>query len=103
MEELIRKEIPAHILARICWIGYRKNDVEDTENEMLIFEKAYRQFLLTKTYLGQAQNETKLKDFIKILTELNSIYQEGKLIDCDDDEDALEGRIILGRTNIGNI
>ncbi len=103
MEELIRKEIPAHILARICWIGYRKNDVEDEENQMLIFEKAYKQFLLSKTNLGQGQNEPKLKDLIKILTELNSIYPEGRLIDCDDDEDVLEGRIILGRTNIGNI
>ncbi len=103
MEELIRKEIPAHVLARICWIGYRKNDVKDDENQMLIFEKAYKQFLLSKTNLGQGQNETKLKDFIKILTELNSIYPEGRLIDCDNDEDVLEGRIILGRTNIGNI
>ncbi|MCF6331942.1 MAG: hypothetical protein L3J11_01550 [Draconibacterium sp.] len=103
LEELIRKEIPAHILVRICWIGYRKNEVEDDKNEMLQFEKAYNQFLLAKTKLGQAQNINKLKKLIKILSELNSIYPSGRLIDCDDEEDSLEGRIILGRTNIGNL
>lgn len=103
MEELIRKEIPAHILARICWVGYRKNEVEDDKNEMLLFEKAYKQFLVAKTKLGQAQNSAKLKKLIRILSELNSIYPSGKLIDCDDEEDSLEGRIILGSTNIGNL
>ncbi|NQU52328.1 MAG: hypothetical protein HQ522_07285 [Bacteroidetes bacterium] len=103
LEELIRKEIPAHILVRICWVGYRKNEVEDDQNEMLQFEKAYKDFLLAKTKLGQAQNSSKLKKLIKILNELNSIYPSGRLIDCDDEEDSLEGRIILGRTNIGNL
>ena len=103
LEELIRNEIPAHVLARICWIGSRNNEVADNENEMIQFEKAYKQFLLAKTKLGQNQYSGKLKKLIKILSELNSIYPSGRLIDCDDEEDSLEGRIILGRTNIGNI
>ncbi|MEN8115385.1 MAG: hypothetical protein ABFS16_00280 [Bacteroidota bacterium] len=103
MEDLIRKELPAHVLARICWIGDRKNNVPDTENEMMLFEKAYKEFLLTKTNSGQQQDETKLKNLIDILTELNTIYPTGRLIDCEDEEDSLEGRIILGQTNIGNL
>jgi len=103
MEVLIRKEIPAHILARICWVGHRKNDVEDDKNEMLQFEKAYHAFLLAKAKQGKAQSSGKLKKLIKILSELNSIYPAGKLIDCEDEEDTLKGRIILGRTNIGNL
>ena len=102
MEELIRKEIPAHILARICWVGYRKNDVPDTENEMLQFEKAWKEFLLGKTSSAPDLN-LKLKSLNQILSELNSIYPTGRLIDCDDETDSLKGRIILGRTFIGNL
>ncbi|MGC9356211.1 MAG: hypothetical protein ACP5D9_20355, partial [Mariniphaga sp.] len=103
LEELIRKELPAHVLARICWVGYRKGQVPDEENDMLRFEKVYKEFLLSKTNLGQEQDADKLKELIKILNELNSVYPTGKLIDCDDEDEKLEGRIILGRTNIGNI
>ena len=102
MEELIRKEIPAHILARICWVGYRKNDVPDTENEMLQFEKAWKEFLLAKTTSAPDLSQ-KLKNLNLILSELNSIYPTGRLIDCDDETDSLKGRIILGRTFIGNL
>lgn len=102
MEELIRKEIPAHILARICWVGYRKNDVPDSENEMLQFEKAWKEFLLAKTSSAPDLNQ-KLKNLNQILSELNTIYPTGRLIDCDDETDSLKGRIILGRTFIGNL
>ncbi len=103
MEELIRKELPAHVLARICWIGERDKLIPDEENEMIQFEKAYQEFLLAKTNSGQEQDETKLKNLIAILTELNTIYPTGRLIDCDDDADFLGGKIVLGRTNIGNL
>ena len=103
MEELIRKEIPAHILARICWIGDRKNEVDDDKNEMLLFEKAWKEFLLAKTKGDTEKIKIKLEALINILSELNSIYPTGRLINCDDEEDLLEGRIILGRTYIGNL
>lgn len=103
LEELIRKELPAHVLARICWVGYRIGKLPDEENQMVQFETIYKDFLLSKTNSGQAQDETKLRDFIKILSELDSIYPSGKLIDCDDEDEELEGKIILGRTNIGNL
>lgn len=103
MEELIRKELPAHILARICWAGHRIKDVPAKENDLLIFEKAYREFLFSKTNLEQKQNEKKLKELNKILPKINSIYPTGSLIDCDNEEDSLKGKIILGRTNIGKL
>ncbi|QIA08476.1 hypothetical protein [Draconibacterium halophilum] len=103
MEDLIRRELPAHVLARICWIGEPRGWVDDDKNDMVQFEKEYKDFLLSKTKSGQKQVKTKLKKLIKSLEQLNSIYPEGRLIDCDDEEDSLEGRIILGRTNIGNL
>ena len=103
LAELIRKELPAHLLARICWVGYRKGQVPDDANDMLRLEKAYKAFLLAKTHRGQEQDEEKLKELINILNEVSSVYPTGKLIDCDEEDESLEGRIILGRTNIGNI
>ncbi len=103
MEELIRKELPAHVLARICWIGERDKLVADDKNEMKLFEVAYQNFLLDKTNSVQEQNEDTLTKFIKILTDLNTIYPTGRLIDCDDEKDLLGGKIVLGRTHIGNL
>jgi hypothetical protein len=104
LEELIRKELPAHILARICWIGYRKDFVPNNENQMLSFEDCYRKFLISKTKSEQTEEHgNTLKDLIKIIGELNSIYPSGRLIDCDDEDDSIEGKIILGRTNLGNL
>ena len=103
LEELIRKELPAHVLARICWVGHRKGQVPDEENDLVQFEKIYKDFLLSKTNSGQAQDETILKAFNKILSELNSVYPSGELIDCDDEDEELDGKIILGRTNLGNL
>ncbi|WP_346857594.1 hypothetical protein [uncultured Draconibacterium sp.] len=103
MEDLIRKELPAHVLARICWIGERGNKVPDDQNEMFLFENVYREFLLAKTNSGQEQDEDTLTKLIKISSELNTIYPTGRLIDCEDEDDLLEGKIVLGRTNIGNL
>ena len=103
MEELIRKELPAHVLARICWPGYRKNNQPASENDMVDFENAYKAFLYHKTNAGQKQDEIILNNLNNILPNLNSIYPAGKLIDCDDESDSVSGKIILGRTNIGNL
>lgn len=37
MEDLIRRELPAHVLARICWVGERSGYVADAENRMKQF------------------------------------------------------------------
>jgi hypothetical protein len=101
MEELIRKELPAHVLPRICWVGNAKNVVLDNENDMLQFQEAYHQFLLSKTNNEQQQNIDKLTGLIGIMSKLNTIYPHGRLIDCKDEDESLEGKIILGRTNLG--
>jgi hypothetical protein len=100
MEDLIRRELPAHILPRICWIGQRKDEVPDDENQMVILENVYREYLLSKTNLGQEQDIPKLLELIDIMSKLYTIYPSGKLIDCDDEDEDIEGKIVLGRTNI---
>ncbi len=102
LEELIQKELPAHILAKICWIGYPKSyDTKEEENEMVALEEAYQDWLFTKTNMGQKQPDTELKRLIKIMSTLHTIYTQGKLHDCDDDEEQQD--IILGRTNLGKL
>lgn len=102
LEELIQKELPSHILAKICWIGYPKSyDTKGEENEMVELEEAYKAWLLAKTDMGQKQPTTKLKRLIKIMSTLHTIYTQGTLHDCDDDEEQQD--IILGRTNLGKL
>ncbi len=101
MEELIQEELPAHVLAKICWIGSRKGTVPDASNELLQFQTTFKNFLLAKTDLGQGQNGPVLNAFKDVLLNLNTIYPKGRLYDCD--TEAAEGKIILGRTKLGTL
>ena len=101
MEDLIRKELPAHVLARICWIGYPAGSVENDKNEILQLEQAWKSFLDTMN--KPDQDKQILIDLKTILSKLHSIYPTGFLYDCDDETENLKGKIILGKTNLGNI
>lgn len=101
LENLIREELPSHIAPKICWVGYRKDLVEDDENDLIQFEKTYKEFLLKRTKLDQQHHPVSLKAFIESLMKLNTIYPVGRLHDCDSNE--IDGKIILGRTNIGSL
>ncbi len=103
MEDIIRQELPAHILPKICWVGHRKDTVKDDENDLLCFEKAFKEYLIAKTNLEQEQPEGENKKLIDAMSKLNTIYPEGRLLDCTDESDELEGRIILGQTNLGTL
>lgn len=102
LEDLIQKELPAHILAKICWIGYPKSfEMNGEENEMVELEEAYKAWLIAKTDIGQKQPTAKQKRLIKIMSTLHTIYTQGKLHDCNVDEEQQD--IILGRTNLGKL
>jgi len=72
MEDLIRRELPAHVLARICWIGYPDGAVENDKNEMIQLETAWKTFL--ETMNKNDQDIQVLKDLRNILSKLHSIY-----------------------------
>lgn len=98
-EDIIRQEIPSHILGKICWIGHRNGSIDDNENDLIRFEKTFKQFLLDKS----EEKQDHLPQFVEALGELNSIYNVGELFDCNDESDDITGKIILGRTNLGTI
>ncbi|WP_025741553.1 hypothetical protein [Aquimarina pacifica] len=105
MENVIKQEIPAHVVARICWVGHRKGEVDDTENGLLLFENAYKEFLMAKTEYPQENDEeemAKLKEFIARLFSLQTLYPAGRLIDCENDSD-IDGQVILGKTTLGTL
>lgn len=101
MEELIQEELPAHVLAKICWIGSRRGQVPDPDNELLQFQDTFKEFLESKTDAGQGQDGPVLIAFKDVLLNLNTIYPKGRLYGCDDE--AADGKIILGRTKLGTL
>ncbi len=110
-EQLIREELPAHVLAKICWVGQPKSLVPDSENDLLNIQKKYKLFLQQITCKNQITSEAKLlkrrksiNDLVRCLGDANTIYHSGRLHDCDNDATEESGtKIILGRTNIGNL
>ncbi|SEC21266.1 hypothetical protein SAMN04489761_2390 [Tenacibaculum sp. MAR_2009_124] len=114
MEKIIKETLPSHVLPKICWIGYRDNELQDKEaNDLLQFENAYKDYLFSKATIqkdptegqtDQDQPPLELKTFIDKLTKLSNVYPTGRLFDCsDDDNESLSGNIILGKTNLGSL
>ena len=107
LELLIQEELPSHIVPRICWIGHRETYLleEGEINQLVTLEKAYKQYLTelkaNKMEGTPIEHQTWL-DFKDILFDLFTLHPVGRLFDCDSDED-LEGKIILGRTNLGSL
>lgn len=103
-EQIFRQEAPAHVLLKICWVGYE---------DMLNFQKAYKNWLenyrhfrlkycsktlIKKDFTTFSQYH---KELIKRLKELNTIYPEGNLYDCQLSETT--NPIVLGNTSLGTL
>ncbi|WP_299763455.1 hypothetical protein [uncultured Dokdonia sp.] len=99
-ETLIREELPAHVLAKICWVGDRQ-DGTAAANDLYDFEKVYRKYLIDKSGEDLASLAESTRGLITAMNNLNNIYPPGRLLDCDQDSnDDLNGKIILGQSNI---
>ncbi|MCC5938904.1 MAG: hypothetical protein JJU34_16625 [Lunatimonas sp.] len=100
LENLIREELPSHVLAKICWIGSSNPEIPDDQHPLVQFENAFRAFL---EHLGRGSKAADAA-FIEVLSNLKSVYPQGSLFDCasEDDRD-WEEKIILGRTNLGTL
>jgi hypothetical protein len=71
-------EAPAHTFVKICWVS----------NEQLItFENAYKEWLDVKSGKTEDITNTKLTEFVTILTALRSIYPVARLEDCSSSEE----------------
>ena len=99
-ETVIRQELPAHVLAKICWVGDRQGDTA-AESDLYDFERVYKKYLIDKSSEDTVSLGESTRDLIIALNNLNNIYPPGRLLDCDQDSsDDLNGKIILGQSNI---
>jgi hypothetical protein len=93
-EKTIRKECPAHILPKICWVS---------KEQMKGLQDVHTDWLQSKKYgTDAADTNTATKALLEVLLNLHTIYPEGMLHDCEDPEEG-EIPVILNRTNLGNL
>ncbi|TND09743.1 MAG: hypothetical protein FD123_867 [Bacteroidetes bacterium] len=92
VEKVIRRETPAHIYVRICWIGFE---------QMQAFETAYEAWVKTMS-INSVPNPNVTAAFIDELFNLNNIYPTAMLHDCET-VSAEDSQIILGQTTLGSL
>ncbi|MBD1848314.1 hypothetical protein H6F89_34200 [Cyanobacteria bacterium FACHB-63] len=95
VERTLRLEAPAHVALKICWVnGYQMHE----------FEEAYHHWLeqlALETCQGAACGLTpSLNRLITILSELDNVYPEGTLHDCEESTPD-DNPIILNQTALG--
>jgi hypothetical protein len=93
VEEVIRAEMPAHILPTVCWIG---------TSDMADFEGAWRNWLMVHAGFGsttEATRQARLDALIDVLQRAKNVYPARSLFDCTSDE--TKPPFILGRTSLG--
>ena len=72
-ESVIRAEVPAHCLPKICWVD---------SDHMALFEGAYRDWLSLHAGVTLADRQAKTQAFIDALTQVKNIYPAQTLTDC---------------------
>ena len=94
VEKTIRKETPAHIYPKICWV----NEIQLSE-----FEECYQEWLFAQAIFPKKATQYKnaLTNLLDILVRLNSVYPQGTLHDCVDGGD--ENPMILNLTSLGSM
>ncbi len=92
VEQVIRRELPAHLIARVCFVS---------RDHMREFEGCYQDWL--KALANQtADMDQMLVKLITCLETIHTIYPSGTLHDCVEDGDE-QNLVVLGRTHLGSI
>ncbi|MCU0405246.1 MAG: hypothetical protein MUE99_11940 [Chitinophagaceae bacterium] len=92
-EETIRREIPAHLGVKVCWVS---------NEQLLLFDNLYCTWLkeLSLEKPDAFLLHEKLKALLKEFEILKSVYPEARLHDCKDGDDS--NRVFLGQTIISS-
>ncbi|MCX2743877.1 hypothetical protein OO013_08370 [Mangrovivirga sp. M17] len=91
-EQMARKEIPAHIHLKICWVSNEQMKELDEKYKTWLEAKADKD--IDPSILSSA-----LGDLLSILQNLKTINPKATLHDCEEDGD--ENPVRLGNTNLG--
>lgn len=92
VENVIRRETPAHILPKICWAS---------AEDIAAIEKAlfdWHQLISGRTTVRRSQT---MQTLIQRLFSIKSVFPTERLIDCDDQENP--SRFVVGRTTLGSL
>jgi hypothetical protein len=103
-EKIFRQEAPAHVLLKICWVN--ASDLLGFQKKYKIWLENYRQYRFdycknTLTPAKELKYKKELNELVVALKELNTIYPEGNLYDCQLSES--NNPIILGNTSLGTL
>lgn len=110
-DKVIRSEVPAHILPRICWVGHtllkKKGDESQTAGTLAALEEAYQKWLIEKMKPTEMNTEEEVKarkNLLTILENMKTVYPTGRLHDCAQAEAGdIEKTIVLGRSRLGEL
>jgi uncharacterized protein YegP (UPF0339 family) len=89
VEETLRREMPAHLFARICWVN---------SHDMAAIESAYQEWLAIRTGNTRTGRAKKIKALIYALFQARNVYPSAGLYPCG----RVEPPFILGRTALGS-
>jgi hypothetical protein len=91
-ERTLREETPAHVHVRICWVS---------NEQMAELDRAYRAWIEARAAASPdpAAVRGALRDLIRVLERLKTVYPAAILHDCVEGDD--ENPVRLGSTNLG--
>jgi uncharacterized protein len=90
VEEIVRRELPAHLVPKICFVS---------RDQLSDFEIKYRAWL--ESLATRAPKAAPLKAFLECLNDLHTIHPAGTLHDCKEDGTE-ETPIVLNQSRIGS-
>jgi hypothetical protein len=91
VEEIVRRELPAHLEAKICFVS---------REALADFEQKYRAWL--DSLASGKPKATVLQALLDCLNELHTIYPAGTLHDCREDGDEASA-IVLNQSRLGTL
>ena len=86
----LRREVPAHVALRICWVDAR---------QLLDFEEKYQRWLNVICRDEDCDRQSAQDDLVACLFNLVNIYPLAKLIDCGGNNDG--NAVVLNHTKLG--
>ena len=89
VEETLRREMPAHLFARVCWVS---------SHDMAAIERAYQEWLAIRIGNIRTGRAKKINALIDALFQARNVYPSAGLYPCG----RAEPPFILGRTALGS-
>jgi len=92
VESVIRREMPAHILPKICWAS---------RDDIALLEISLQKWHTLISGKESSNRKVIMQSVIAQLFATKSIFPTERLVDCDDEETL--SRFVVGRTTLGTL